>query len=179
MVCDVSEPEGDDQDEEATPMVETPEMQYFRSILGATSSPKLELPTYEGSLTAGHLIDWVNELDKYFEYDEFEEDAKVKLAVTRLKGHASLWWDSVQVERRRKNKPLIKRWDRMAAKLRAKFLPTNYQLTLYMQMQNLRQRLLNVRVYTKEFYKVNLRAGYVEESAEKTARYINGLRMEI
>ena len=36
MVGDVSELEGDDQDEEATPMEETPEMRYFRSILGAT-----------------------------------------------------------------------------------------------------------------------------------------------
>ena len=87
------------------------------------------MPTYEGSLTIEHLIDWINELDKYFEYDELEEDEKVKLAATRLKGHASLWWDSVQVERRRKNKPLIKSWNRMVAKLRAKFLPTNYQLT--------------------------------------------------
>ena len=112
---DVSEPEGDDQDEEATPMAKTPKMRYFRSILGATSRPKPELPTYEGILTAEHIIDWINELDKYFEYDELEEDEKVKLAATRLKGHASLWWDSVQVERRRKNKPLIKSWDRMVA----------------------------------------------------------------
>jgi hypothetical protein len=36
-----------------------------------------------------------------------------------------------------------------------------------------------VREYTEEFYKVNLRAGYVEDSSEKTVRYINGLRMEI
>ena len=137
------------------------------------------MPNYEGSLTTEHLIDWINELDKYFEYDELEEDNKVKLAVTRLKGHASLWWDSVQVERRRKNKPLIKRWDRMVAKLRAKFLPTDYQLTLYRKMQNLRQRLLTVREYTKELYKLNLRAGYVEESPEKIARYIIGLRIQI
>ena len=39
--------------------------------------------------------------------------------------------------------------------------------------------MLIVREYTKEFYKVNLRAGYVEESAEKAARYVNGLRMDI
>ena len=89
---DVSEPKGYDQDEEATPMVETPKMQYFRSILGATSRPKPKLPTYKGSLTTEHLIDWINELDKYFKYDELEEDEKVKLAMTRLKGHASLWW---------------------------------------------------------------------------------------
>ena len=63
--------------------------------------------------------------------------------------------------------------------MRAKFLPKDYQLSLYRQMQNLRQRLLSVREYTEEFYKVNLRASYVEESIEKTARYINSLRMDI
>lgn len=36
-----------------------------------------------------------------------------------------------------------------------------------------------MREYTKEFYKVNLRAGYIEDTSEKTARYINGLRMDI
>ena len=54
---DVSEPEGDEQDEEAAPMAETPEMRCFPSILGATSRTKPELPTYEGSLTTEHLID--------------------------------------------------------------------------------------------------------------------------
>ena len=64
--------------------------------------------TYDGSLIAKHLIDWISEMDKYFEYDEIEEDKRVRLAVTRLKGHASFWWDSVQAEIRRKNKSLIK-----------------------------------------------------------------------
>ena len=63
--------------------------------------------------------------------------------------------------------------------VRAKLFPKYYQLTLYRQMHNLRQRLLTVREYTKYFYKVNLRVGYVEELAEKTARYINGLGMDI
>jgi hypothetical protein len=175
----VSEHEEEEQGEEAAPMQETPELRYFRSILGATSRPKPELPTYEGSLNAEHLIDWISELDKYFEYDEIEENKKVRLAVTRLKGHASLWWNSVHAERRRKNKPLIKSWDRMVAKMRAKFLPKDYQQSLYRQMQNLKQILLTLREYTEEFYKVNLRAGYVEGSSEKAARYINGLRMEI
>ena len=58
-------------------------------------------------------------------------------------------------------------------------MPKDYQLILYRQVQNLRQILLTVREYTKEFYKVNLRVGYVEESAEKDAIYFNGLRMDI
>ena len=90
-------------------------------------------------------ISWT---DKYFEYDEIEEDKRVRLTVTRLKGHASLWWDSVKAERRRKNKSLIKSWDRMVAKMKAKFLPKYYQLIMYRHVQNLRQILLTMREYT-------------------------------
>ena len=36
-----------------------------------------------------------------------------------------------------------------------------------------------MREYTKEFYKVNIRVGYVEELEEKAVRYVNGLRMDI
>eukprot|EP00253_Pinus_taeda_P016250 PITA_16250 len=36
-----------------------------------------------------------------------------------------------------------------------------------------------VREYTKEFYRENLRADYIEDTTEKIARYINGLRLEI
>ena len=62
----------------------------------------------------------------WLEYDEVEEDKRVRLAVMRLKGHASLWWDNVQAEIQRKNKPLIKSWYRMVEKMRAKFLIKYY-----------------------------------------------------
>ena len=51
----------------------------------------------------------------------------------------------------------------MVTKIRAKFFPRYYQLIMYTQVQNLRKRMLTVREYTEELYKVNLRAGYVEE----------------
>ena len=46
-------------------------------------------------------------------------------------------------------------------------------------MQNLKQRAMTVREYTEEFYKINLRAGYVEDTTKKVARYLNGLRYDI
>ena len=52
-------------------------------------------------------------------------------------------------------------------------------MILYRKVQNLRKILLTVREYTEDFYKVNLRAGYLEESIEKDARYVNSLRMDI
>lgn len=38
---------------------------------------------------------------------------------------------------------------------------------------------MTVKEYTEELYKVNLRVSYVEDTPEKTARFVNGLRMEI
>ena len=67
----------------------------------------------------------------------------------------------------------------MVENMRAKFFPKYYQLIMYRQVHNLSQRLLMVREYTKEFYKVNLRVVYVEESTKKVVRYVNGIRMDI
>jgi hypothetical protein len=61
----------------------------LRSVLGSSSRPKPELSTYDGSLTDENLIDWISDLDKYFEYEEIDEEKRVKFVVTRLKGHAS------------------------------------------------------------------------------------------
>eukprot|EP00253_Pinus_taeda_P031052 PITA_31052 len=82
-------------------------------------------------------------------------------------------------KRRRLGKQPIKKWARMEAKLKEKFLPKDYHIMLYRQVQNLKQRGMTVREFTEEFYKLNLRAGYVEDTSEKTARYVNGLRGEI
>jgi hypothetical protein len=46
-------------------------------------------------------------------------------------------------------------------------------------MQNLRQKLMTVKEYTEEFYRLNIRAGHCESNDEKVARYMNGLRYEI
>ena len=74
-------------------------------------------------------------MDKFFDYDETDDETydekQVKIAVTRLKGHASLWWNGVQTKRRNKGKFPIKYGDIMVAKLRRKFLPKDFQISLF------------------------------------------------
>ena len=91
-------------------------------------------------------------MDKFSKYEETNNEKKVKFVITILKGHAALWWDDVQAERKRQGKQKINSWDKMVAKLRGKFLPKDYQSSLYRQMQNLKQRLMTIREYTEEFY---------------------------
>eukprot|EP00253_Pinus_taeda_P018619 PITA_18619 len=161
------------------PEGELAEVKLLKSILLSNRRPKPELLTYDGSLSIDVVLDWISEMDKYFECEEVSEDRRVKFVATKLKGHVALWWDSVQNERKRLNKTPIKTWTRMVAKLKGGFLPRDYQIALHRQVQNLRQRGLTVKEYTKEFYQVNLRARYTEDTTERTARYVNGLRMDI
>ena len=118
-------------------------------------------------------------MEKFFDFEETEEGKKVKFVVTKFKGHASLWWDGLQAERRRLGKQRIINWNRMVAKLKVKFFPSDYKHTLFRQMQNLTQRSMTVKEYTEEFYKVSIRARQIQDTDEKVARYVNGLRMEI
>jgi len=87
---DVSEPEVGAAEEEE-PADVTPEMRFFKSVLRSTSKPRLEVSIYTGSLSLEELIDWINDMDKFFDYEETEEGKKVKFAITKSKGHATLW----------------------------------------------------------------------------------------
>jgi hypothetical protein len=69
-------------------------------------------------------------MDKYYNYEDVNDEKKVKHAITRLKGHATLWWDELQAHKRSKVKQNIKSWDRMVTKLKAKFIPKDYQINL-------------------------------------------------
>jgi hypothetical protein len=65
---------------------------------------KIEVPMYEGNLDSEELLDWIISMDKYFDYEDVDEEIKVRHVVNRLKGHAALWWDELQAERRSKGK---------------------------------------------------------------------------
>jgi hypothetical protein len=173
-----SENEAGHEGEEVT-VEDAADERLFRAVARIGAREKMEIPMYEGNLDVEELLDWIRALDKYFDYEDVEEDKKVKHVVTRLKGHATLWWDELQADRRCKGKQKIKSWDRMVAKMKAKFIPKDYQITLFRRMQNLRQKLMTVKEYTEEFYKINIRAGHRESDDEKVARYMNGLRYDI
>ena len=44
----------------------------------------------------------------------------------------------------------------MMAKLKGKFLPEDYQIALHRQVQNLKQKPMTIKEYTKDFYRVKL-----------------------
>ena len=67
----------------------------MKSVIRESMRSKPEVPTYLGGLDVNELLDWIIEMGIFFNYDETDEERKVKFVVTRLKGHASLWWNGV------------------------------------------------------------------------------------
>jgi hypothetical protein len=57
----------------------------------------------------------------------------------------------------------------MVAKMKAKFIPKYYQINLFRRMQNLRQKMMSVKEYIEDFYRINLKASHWESDDEKVA----------
>jgi hypothetical protein len=98
----------------------------------------IEVPMYEGNLYVEEMLDWIISLDKYFYYEEIDDEKKVKHVVTRLKGRVALWWDGWKDDKRCNGKQKLKSWDRIVAKLEVKFIPKDYQINMFRKLQNLR-----------------------------------------
>jgi hypothetical protein len=60
---------------------------------------KMDIPVYKVNIDVEELLDWIRALKTYFDYEDVEEDKKVMHVVTRLKGHAALWWDELQADK--------------------------------------------------------------------------------
>ena len=98
----------------------------LREVVRLGAKAKIEVPMYEGNLYAEELLDWIRSMGKYFDYEYVDGDKRVIHVVTRIKGHTTLLWDELQAERRSRGKPKINNWDRMVAKMKAKFMPKDY-----------------------------------------------------
>ena len=99
---------------------------------------KVELPSFNGNVSIEEYLDWVSEVERFFDYMSTTDDKQVYLVVYKLKGGASAWWDRVQLNCTRERKLPIQSWRRMKRLMTDRFLPPNYQQELFRQYQDFR-----------------------------------------
>ena len=128
----------DEEEESYVKEEEDPkEVKVLKMLMKASSRSRVEVPMYEGKLNVEELMDWINTLNKYFDFEEIEEKKKVR--------YATIWWDELQIHLERRGKKKINSWDKMLYKIKSQFMPKDYHLSLIRQLQNLRQKSMAVK----------------------------------
>ena len=117
---------------------------------------KMEVSYFLGTLNLEDLIDWIGELEEYFEVEDIEDSLRVRLAKTKLKGHVALWWKELQRDREEEGEIKITRWRLMVTKLKDKLIPIDYELELFNNLYNLKKKDMTIKYYTKEFFKLTI-----------------------
>ena len=73
---------------------------------------KVDIPHFTGEEQLGEVLDWLNEVERVFEFLNLPENKKVKMVVIKLKGYTSSWWQQVQMTKsnleRRKSRAGLK-----------------------------------------------------------------------
>ncbi|XP_074315595.1 uncharacterized protein LOC141651798 [Silene latifolia] len=59
---------------------------------------KVEIPYFSGSLNLDDLLQWIRDVEKIFEFKNYNDAKTCKVAVLKLKGYASLWQDERPLE---------------------------------------------------------------------------------
>ena len=114
-------------------------------------------------------------MERIFEFKEIPEDKKVKIVALRLRKYASLWWTNLNAKRTRERKSKITTWDKMKAKMKARFLPSTYVQDQYMLFHHLNQGKMSVEEYTREFEKLMIKCDIHEPEEQTMVRYLGGL----
>jgi len=127
----------------------------------------VEVPEFEGRLNPDDFLEWLQTVERIFDYKEIPEEKKLKLITFRFRTHASLWWSNLCTKRVRQGKGKIRTWEKMKTKLKARFLPPSYLQDSYSQLHNLTQGNMSVEEYIREFEKLLLKCD-LREAEEQT-----------
>ena len=138
-----------------------------------------DFPEFSGQLHIKEFLDWLIEVESFFEDRNLPKKKQVKFVSCKLKGSAWAWWEQLQRMRIRLRKDPIQDWEKMKKYLKRQFLPPDYQDLVYQEYQNCKQLGDSIVAYTKKFYCLQSYLDFNESEEYSISRYKNGLRWSI
>lgn len=57
---------------------------------------KIDLPYFDGNMDIEDFLDWIQTVEKFFDYMRVPESKQVRLVAYKLKGGASAWWAQLE-----------------------------------------------------------------------------------
>ncbi|VFQ85558.1 unnamed protein product [Cuscuta campestris] len=128
---------------------------------------KVDIPIFEGKSDPDEFLEWLETVERVFDFKEVSDEKKVKLVALKFRKYASTWWSNIKTKRSRDEKPPVDTWQKMKTLLKKKFLPTEYVRENFARLQTLRQGSKSVEDYTREYEELLLRCN-LQENEEQT-----------
>jgi hypothetical protein len=73
----------------------------------------VNIPEFEGRMQPNEFIDWLNTIERIFDYKDIPEHHKLKLVAIKLRKHASILWEHLKKQREHERKNHIVTWAKM------------------------------------------------------------------
>ena len=80
------------------------------------------------------FLDWINIVERVFEYCDPSEHKKVKLLTIKMCKNASIWWENLKRQCERNGKKKIQTWEKLKKELKRKYLSFNYRKDVYLKI---------------------------------------------
>lgn len=100
----------------------------------ATKWVRVDVSNFFGNLDPYAFQDWITALEDYFDWFGLFAERKVHFVRMKMKGQLSVWWQSVEEQLHRLHQPPILDWEEMKLKLQEKYLPIDYEESLFEEL---------------------------------------------
>ena len=86
------DPNGDNEADDRV----RPKRQNYNPLNGL----KLKIPPFRGSNSLEEYLEWIQKVEKVFEWYEYSKERKCKVATLEFTDYALLWWENLKIQRR-------------------------------------------------------------------------------
>ncbi|XP_048502869.1 uncharacterized protein LOC125498660 [Beta vulgaris subsp. vulgaris] len=136
---------------------------------------RLDLPNFDGAMEPKKFLEWLQWMERVFDYKDYDDAKRFKVAILKLTGYASLWYKNLRNKRRKDGKPSLRSWEKLKTRMKKRFLPSAFTQDMFRKLQVLQQHSLSVEEYVVEFERINMLCDVDEKAEHKIARFIAGL----
>jgi len=140
---------------------------------------RLDIPEFDGSMKPEVFLEWLQRIERIFDYKDYDDRKRFKVAVLKLTGYANLWYENLKSKRRKEGKARINSWETLKVRMKKCFLPTDYVQDIFLKLQGFKQDALSIEEYTIEFDKLIMLCDLEERVEHKIARFLAGLNPSI
>lgn len=65
---------------------------------------RLDLPDFDGAIKPEKFLEWLQRMERVFDYKDYDDNKRFKVAILKLTGYASLWYENLKNKRRKDGK---------------------------------------------------------------------------